>query len=152
MTNTFPLAIFFTVKSNSIKMKWIIFWCLSLTKEVLYSPSYFFKRWTLSLGRPVTLSLLLLDINKPFFNGQRRAFYSEALSRLNPTPRGRIRFTSKAECHISWSHSPYFPGWVPHLVVAFALLPRLSPTSGGRIRLTSEAESHISWSHSPSIT
>ena len=44
------------------------------------------------------------------------AFFTMKLSRLNPTSRVRICLTSKIESYISWSHSPYFPGWVPHLV------------------------------------
>ena len=46
--------------------------------------------------------------------------FTAKLSRLNPTSRGRIRLTSKAESYILWSHSPYLRGWIPHLVVAFA--------------------------------
>ena len=65
------------VKNYSIKIKRIIFRSLFLAKEELYFHSYFFKRWTLRLGTTVTRSLLLIDINKPFFHVERRAPVAE---------------------------------------------------------------------------
>ena len=53
------------------------------------------------------------------------AFFSTKISRLNPTSRGRIRLTSQAESHITWSHSPYFRGWILHLAFHYLDKPKV---------------------------